>query len=256
MRVFADDHAAHRGIVSPAIPANVVVVIPALNEDASLPEVVARLRTVGANRIRVVDNGSRDRTAEVARRCGVEVVSEPLRGYGQACWTGCQNLPPGVEWILFCNADGSDDIERVPEMMAESDKAEFILGVRSAEAGGRHHLTVAQRFGNQLATTLIRWLWRTNYSDLAPLRLISRQAFGRLNMQDRGFGWTVEMQVRAAEENLRVREISVRNFPRRTGVSKISGTLKGSVQAGAIILLTLASLWWKQLRVERTLQRL
>jgi glycosyltransferase involved in cell wall biosynthesis len=177
---------------------NITVIIPALNEQASLPDVINRLHQIGLRKIRVVDNGSSDRTAEVARRCRVEVVSEPRRGYGQACWTGCWNLPPEAEWILFCNADGSDDIERVPELMASSSGAEFVLGVRATGTDGHYHLTAAQRFGNKLATSLIQILWRRDYADLGPLRLISRRAFERLNMQDRGFGWTVEMQVRAA----------------------------------------------------------
>lgn len=247
------------GVSSPEPPplvtlANVLVVIPALNEQASLPGVITRLRELGLNRVRVVDNGSRDHTAEVARRCGAEVVSEPRQGYGQACWTGCENLPVEVEWILFCNADGSDDIERVPVLLAATDGgAEFILGARSADDDGKDHLTASQRFGNRLATTLIRLLWRTDYADLGPLRLISRRAFEKLSLQDRGFGWTVEMQVRAAEERIKVREVAVRNFPRSAGVSKISGTVKGSVQAGTIILSTIASLWLKRQCVQRVL---
>ncbi len=178
----------------PAQPGNVIVVIPALNEEASLPQVIERLRRVGLHRIRVVDNGSRDRTAEVARRCGAEVIAEPRRGYGQACWTGCQNLPPDVEWILFCNADGSEDVERVPELIQAADEnADLVLGVRTTDSTGRDNLTFAQRFGNKLATFLIRLLWSAKYADLGPLRLISRRAFERLTMQDRGFGWTVEM---------------------------------------------------------------
>lgn len=238
----------------PATLAQVVVVIPALDEEASLPRVIERLHRFGLKRIRVVDNGSRDRTAEVARRCGVEVISEPRHGYGQACWTGCQNLPSDVQWILFCNADGSDDIERVPELMrATEGNAEFVLGVRTADADGEDHLTRPQRFGNGLATSLIRLLWSAKYADLGPLRLISRLAFERLNMQDRGFGWTVEMQVRAAEERLTGKEVPVRNFARSAGVSKISGTVKGSFQAGTIILSTISALWLKRPGVQRAL---
>lgn len=238
----------------PATLARVVVVIPALNEEASLPHVLEQLRELGLNRTRVVDNGSRDLTAEVARRCGAEVISEPRRGYGQACWTGCQNLPPDVEWILFCNADGSDDIARVPELMlATGENAGLVLGVRTPDSAGHDHLTSAQRFGNGLATTLIHCLWSVKYADLGPLRLISRRTFERLNMQDRGFGWTVEMQVRAVEEDVTIREVPVRNFARSAGVSKISGTVKGSVQAGAIILSTIAALWLRRRRVQGAL---
>jgi Glycosyl transferase family 2 len=241
-------------IKSPATPAQVMVVIPALDEEASLPRVIERLRGLGLNRIRVVDNSSRDRTAEVAKTCGAEVINEPRRGYGQACWTGCENLPPDAEWVLFCNADGSDDIERVPELLqATAGKVELVLGARTTDASGQDHLTPSQRFGNKLATSLIRLLWSTNYADLGPLRLISRRAFEGLNMQDRGFGWTVEMQVRAAEKRLNVKEVPVRNFARSAGVSKISGTVKGSTQAGTIILSTIAALWLKRSGVQRAL---
>jgi glycosyltransferase involved in cell wall biosynthesis len=239
---------------SPAIPAQVVVVIPALNEEASLPRVIAHLHKLGLNRIRVVDNGSHDRTAEVAKQSGTEVIDEPRRGYGQACWTGCENLPPETEWILFCNADGSDDIERVPELMQATDEeVELVLGTRTTGDDGHDHLTPSQRFGNKLATTLLCLLWGARYADLGPLRLISRRAFERLNMQDRGFGWTVEMQVRAAEEGLKICQVPVRNFPRSAGVSKISGTVKGSIQAGTIILSTLVALWLKRPGVQRAL---
>ncbi|MBI4327107.1 MAG: glycosyltransferase family 2 protein [Chloroflexi bacterium] len=240
----------------PANPRNVVVVIPALNEEASLPRVIAQLQTLGLASIRIVDNGSRDRTAEVARQYGTEVIREPRRGYGQACWTGCENLPAEAEWILFCNADGSDDIERVPELLtATRSGAEFILGTRGVGDDGKDHLTAPQRFGNKLAVSLIRLLWGARHADLGPLRLISRRAFQELNLQDRGFGWAVEMQVRAVEAGLRIVEVSVRNFPRSAGVSKISGTVKGSIQAGAMIVATLVVLWLKRTAEANTLSR-
>lgn len=225
---------------------NTMVIIPALDEAASLPGVLRRLHHLGLNRIRVVDNGSRDDTAAVAGASGAEVVREPRRGYGQACWTGCQELPDEVDWILFCNADGSDDLERVPRLITEAAAgADFVLGVRAATAKGRDHLSLPQRWGNKLAVTLIRWLWGARYGDLGPLRLIGRRAFERLRLRDRGFGWTVEMQVRAVEEGLVIHQVPVGNLPRTAGVSKISGTVKGTLQAGTIILSTLATLWWR-----------
>ena len=240
-------------LLSSAHLQNVVVVIPALNEEASLPQVITRLRQVGLNCIRVVDNGSQDRTAAVAQRCGAEVIREPRRGYGQACWTGCQNLPAEVEWILFCNADGSDDLEGIPQLLAATEGgAEFVLGARTANVDGKDYLTAVQRFGDKLAVTLMWLLWGARYADLGPLRLISRRAFERLKMQDRGFGWTVEMQVRAVEVGVRTAQVQVRNFPRHAGVSKISGTFKGSVQAGTIILATIGVLWLKRRQIQRT----
>lgn len=232
-----------------AKPDNVIVVIPALNEETSLPFVLDRLRAQTLKQVRVVDNGSRDRTSEVARGCGAEVICEPRRGYGQACWTGCQNLPANAQWILFCNADGSDDLERIADMLAITERGvEFVLGTRGAAEDGKVYLTASQRFGNKLAVVLIRLLWGTQYNDLGPLRLISRPAFELLNLQDRGFGWTVEMQVRAAEEGLRVAQVSVRNFQRCAGISKISGTIAGSLRAGTTILTTIAALWLKRQR--------
>lgn len=236
--------------------ANVVVVIPAFNEEVSLPEVIARLNRIRLGRIRVVDNGSSDRTAEVARQYGAEVICEPRRGYGQACWTGCKNLPQDAEWVLFCNADGSDDIERVPTMMHATKHAEFVLGNRLAEVGGLDYLTNVQRLGNKLIATLVRWLFAGNYADLGPLRLISRRAYERLKMQSRGFGWTVEMQVRATEEGVSTCEIAVRNFPRTGGASKISGTAKGTIQAGTSMLCTLTLLWLKRPSVQTALSYL
>lgn len=230
--------------LSPANPGNVIVVIPALNEEASLPQVIKRLGCVGLNRIRVVDNGSNDCTAEVARRSGAEVIAEPRRGYGQACWTGCEHVPPDVLWILFCNADGSDDIERVPRLLdATLDGAELVLGKRVAGEDGCDYLTPSQRCGNALAVSLIRLLWGARQGDLGPLRLVSRRAFAELHLRDRGFGWTVEMQVRAVEAGIRIQEVPARNLPRFAGVSKISGTVSGSIRAGLVILKTIAALW-------------
>ncbi len=221
----------------------VAVVIPALDEADSLPGVLDRLASQGLHHIRVVDNGSKDGTAAVARQHGATVVDEPRRGYGQACWTGCQDLPSGIDWILFCNADGSDDLEAIPQMLADAqDGAEMVLGNRCADKVGTDNLTLPQRWGNRLATRLIRLLWGKRYTDLGPLRLISLGAYRRLAMEDRGFGWTVEMQIRAIEEGLVVRERRVENFARTAGRSKISGTVRGTLMAAWVILSTIARL--------------
>lgn len=237
-----------------AVKASVMVVIPALNEEESLPRVLHALCDGGLGRVRVVDNGSTDGTATMARAAGAEVILEPRRGYGQACWTGCQDLPCEVNWILFCNADGSDDLTAIDAMLAAAaDGADLVVGCRTADETGSDHLTAPQRFGNRLAAGLIRCLWGRACADLGPLRLISRPAFERLKLQDRGFGWMVEMEVRASEENLRVRELPVRNFPRQAGQSKISGTICGSVRAGTVILSTIGNLWLRRSSVQRGL---
>lgn len=225
---------------------SIQVIIPALDEEATIGEVIAGLRAQGLSRIRVVDNGSRDRTVAVARAAGADVLVEARRGYGQACWTGCQSLDPAVSWVLFADADGSDDPADVPRLVALADEADFVLGNRRARATARAAMTPVQRFGNGLATTLIRLGWGRGYGDLGPLRLIRRSLLERLAMRDRGFGWTLEMQVRAVEEGARIGELPVAYRPRAGGRSKISGTIRGSIGAGTIILATVAQLWWRR----------
>ncbi len=225
-------------MISPA-SAIVVVVIPAFNEAGSIAEVVHGLIARGLSRVRVVDNGSTDATAEVARNAGAEVISEPRRGYGQACFTGCLNLPEDCEWILFCDADGSDDLGSIHRLFEAADPADFVLGDRRSTEAGRRHMTPAQRFGNWLAPWLLHALFRVRFHDLGPMRLIRRASYESLTMRDRGFGWTVEMQARAAQLGLRCVEVPVPYHQRSAGRSKVSGTIKGSVQAGVIILTTI-----------------
>lgn len=225
----------------------ILVLIPVRNEEATIAAVIDALQQLGFDRIRMIDNGSSDRSGEVAEAAGAEVVAEPRSGYGQACWRGLQDLPDEMEWILFCDGDGSDDLSQLPEFLAVAKQADLILGDRLASLNGRAALTPAQNFGNRLATRLIRLGWGHGYGDLGPLRLIRRSALEQMQMRDRGFGWTVEMQVRAVELGLRIRELPVNYYPRQGGRSKISGTLSGSVQAGVVILQTIARLYGRRL---------
>lgn len=232
------------------------VIIPALDEEATIGEVVAALRGAGLPRIRVVDNGSRDRTPDVARRAGAEVLIEQRRGYGQACWTGAQGLAPDVAWILFADADGSDDLADVARLVAEArEGADFVLGNRRARQEARAAMTTVQNFGNALATALIRLGWGQRYEDLGPLRLVRRTVFEAAAMEDRGFGWTIELQVRAVELGARIVELPVGYVRRKGGRSKISGTLRGSVQAGVIILATIGKLFARKLGRRRECRR-
>ena len=227
--------------------ASIQVVIPALNEEATIADVVSRLRDLGLSRVRVVDNGSSDATVARARAAGAEVLVESRRGYGQACWTGTRGLPPEVKWILFCDADGSDDLGDIARLIAEADAgADFVLGDRRARAEARAVMTPVQNLGNALSVTLIRLGWGHAYRDLGPLRLVRRLLYERIGMRDRGFGWTIEMQVRAVELGARTVELPVGYRRRQGGRSKISGTIKGSVQAGTIILSTIARLAWRR----------
>ena len=231
---------------------SIQVIIPALNEESTITGVLDRLKSLGLSRIRVVDNGSTDQTARLAQEFGAEVLTESRLGYGQACWTGLQNLAPQIEWILFCDADGSDVLEELPQFFDAAHRADFILGNRRSSIVGRQAMTPAQNFGNWLATTLIHLGWGGTFADLGPLRLIRRDALERLQMQDRGFGWTVEMQTRAVEEGLKICELPVSYRDRQGGKSKISGTIKGSFKAGSVILGTLGKLFARKL--EKTLE--
>ncbi len=224
-----------------------VVIVPALNEEATIGGVIADLRSGGFRRVIVVDNGSSDQTACRARLAGGEAVREPRRGYGRACWTGLQNLPSDAEWVLFCDADGSSDLRDLERMVSAASHADLVLGDRRTNSANRPAMTAAQRFGNALATTLIRLGWGHRYADLGPLRMIRIEALDRIAMRDRGFGWTVEMQVRAVELGLRVREVPVRYRNRRGGKSKISGTVSGTIRAGVVIVATISRLFIRRL---------
>jgi glycosyltransferase involved in cell wall biosynthesis len=218
---------------------SIQVVIPVRDEEHTLAHVIGQLQGQGVRRIRVVDNGSSDRSAAIARQLGAEVLSEPTPGYGRACWRGCSNLDPAVRWLLFCDGDGGDPLE-------ELQQHDLLLGDRTATAAGRAALTPLQRWGNWLATTLIALGWGFRYRDLGPLRLVRRSAFEAMGMRDRGYGWTLEMQVRAIELGLRAREIPVSHRPRLAGRSKISGRWGASVRAGSVILTTLGRSWLRR----------
>jgi len=221
------------------------LIIPALNEAESIGLVLNRLPSGLFSQVIVVDNGSDDGTAEVAQATGAQVVREARRGYGQACLAGLAHLAPKVQAIAFMDADLSDDpsdLEQLVRLFADG-QWDMIIGSRvlgNPEAGS---VTPLQRFGNWLATLLIRKIWHVSFTDLGPMRILSRQALARLNLQDRDFGWNVEMQAKAARLKLRVTEAPVKYFRRRLGKSKISGTLWGSLRAGVKILLTVYRCW-------------
>lgn len=232
----------------PARPLDAVLaIIPVRDEAATIAAVIQALQRQGVAWIRVVDNGSSDASAAIARRCGAEVLAEPVPGYGQACWRGLHDLPEPIGWILFCDGDGSDDLDALGQWAPLMAGADLILGNRMATPAGQRRLTPVQRFGNGLATRLIRLGWGHRFGDLGPLRLIRREALLALQMHDRGFGWTIEMQVKAVEAGLRIRELAVQPRPRGGGQSKISGTIAGSVGAGVGILSTLGALYVSKL---------
>lgn len=224
------------------------MVIPALNEEATIAGVIGNLHRQGLHRIRVSDNGSSDATARRARAAGAEVLSEPKRGYASACRRGLQNIPRGVAWILFCDADGSDELDDVDLMIATAEDADLVLGNRFAARTGREAMTRIQRFGNQLVSRLIERGWGYRFADFGPLRLIRRKALETINMRCRGFGWNVVMQIRAVEAGLKIKEVPVRYRPRQAGRSKISGNIVGAIRAGFGILQAVVRLYFAHRR--------
>jgi len=223
-----------------------VVVMPALNESACVVATVADWLAAGAARVRVVDNGSTDDTAQVARAAGAEVLSEKQRGYGAAAWRGLQDWPSGMIWVLFSSADGSDQLSpsEVDEWQVAVDGgADLIIGDRVRDRESRSELKGIQRFGNWITCQAIRLGWGRRFNDMGSLRLVRHKSLMSLGLNDRAFGWNVEMQVRALQSHWNIVELPVRYSPRRAGESKISGSLAGSWRAGRGILRMLALLW-------------
>ena len=221
--------------------ASIDVVIPALNEEVSLPLVLAALPHPILRRIVVADNGSQDGTARVARAGGATVVPAARRGYGSACLAGLDHLrqsgPPDV--VVFIDADYSDHPEELPGLVAPilAGTADLVIGSRVLGRRERGALLPQARAGNLVACLLIRLLYGHRYTDLGPFRAARWQALERLGMADPDFGWTAEMQVKALRRGLRVVEVPV-SYRRRVGRSKISGTLGGTLRAGHKILWT------------------
>lgn len=222
------------------------VVIPALNEEEALPHVLRAIPREAVRRIVVADNGSTDRTAEVARAHGAEVVREPERGYGAACLAALASLsadPPDV--VVFLDGDHSDHPEELPSLVAPiaRGEADLVIGSRARGEAERGSLTPQQRVGNAIACVALRTLYGARYTDLGPFRAIRWTSLASLGMVDRNYGWTVEMQIKAARRGLPHVEVPVR-YRRRIGVSKVSGTLRGTVGASAKILYLLGRYAW------------
>lgn len=213
------------------------VIIPALDEEEAIVHVLDEIPDVVTS-VTVVDNGSRDRTAENARVRGAHVVREATKGYGRACLAGL-DAERDTEIIVFLDADRSDYPKEMDLLLAPifAGTADFVLGYRGGV--GR---PLSARLGTSLCVSLINVLWRAHYRDLGPFRAITRAALDRLHMADKTWGWTIEMQVKAVEAGLRTLEVPVRQRP-RIGQSKISGTVLGTLRAGSRMIATIWSLW-------------
>jgi glycosyltransferase involved in cell wall biosynthesis len=221
----------------------VAAVIPALNEAGSIGLVLADLPRALVERVVFCDNGSTDGTAAAAVAAGAVVVAERRRGYGAACLRALAALeadPPDI--VLFLDADRSDDAGDAAALLAPilDGRADFVIGSRTLGGAEPGSLTPAQHFGNRLAAWLLRRLYGVRTTDLGPFRAIRWDSLRTLGMRDRDFGWTVEMQVKAARRGLATVEVPVR-YRRRIGRSKISGTIRGTFLAGTKILGTIAA---------------
>ena len=218
------------------------VVIPAYNEEASIGLVLADLAGTGVRRVVVADNNSTDATAAVAAAGGAEVVSAPRQGYGSACLAGIAHLrhtgPPEV--VVFVDADHSDHADELPDLVAPiaAGRAELVIGSRVLGRREPGSLLPQARIGNAVATLMMRALYGARFTDLGPFRALRWTTLERLGMRDPDFGWTAEMQVKAARLGVPWAEVPV-SYRRRVGVSKITGTLSGTVRAGVKIITTI-----------------
>ena len=217
----------------------IVLIIPAHNEEDSIGKVLQEV-PASVSEILVVDNASEDRTAEIARAHGATVLSEARKGYGYACLKGLDYLSktsstPDI--VVFMDGDYSDYPEELPKLTAPIEKGEvdFVIGARRKALREKGSMTPQQVFGNWLATFLMRLLFGARFTDLGPFRAIRYDALQRLGMEDKTYGWTVEMQLKALRHKLQYTEVPVR-YKKRIGVSKVSGTVKGSIFAGIKIL--------------------
>ncbi|MDN5205218.1 glycosyltransferase family 2 protein [Fulvivirgaceae bacterium BMA10] len=223
---------------------NIKVIIPAFNEQNSVGNVVRDIPKTLVSEVIVVNNASTDETERAAREEGAKVIDQPIRGYGNACLKGMEyvaslkNDRPDI--IVFIDADYSDYPEEIINLVEPIIKNNVDLVIGSRALGDRQQgsMTFPQIFGNWLATTLLRLFYGVRFTDLGPFRAIKYDSLLSLNMQDKTYGWTVEMQLKAAKKKFDCVEVPV-NYRKRIGFSKISGTLKGTLMAGYKILWTI-----------------
>ncbi|PYM11655.1 MAG: UDP-glucose--dolichyl-phosphate glucosyltransferase [Candidatus Rokuibacteriota bacterium] len=213
-----------------------VLIVPALNEAAVVGDLVRRTPRDVIAEVIVVDNGSTDATAAVAQDAGARVVNEPRRGYGAACFAGVTALPPDAGVAVFLDADGSQRPEEIPLVLDPvlAGRADLVLGGRTLV--GRHPVHAAA--GTRLVARWVAWRWRVPITDFGPLRAIRVDLLRRLDLQDRAFGWPVEMVINAAMLGARILEVPVSHAPRLAGRSKVSGTILGTARAGYAFLST------------------
>jgi glycosyltransferase involved in cell wall biosynthesis len=219
----------------------IAIIIPAYNEERSISKVIAEIPKQLAEEIIVVNNNSTDRTAEVAEQAGAKVLSESFQGYGASCLKGIEYLktkPVGI--VVFLDGDFSDYPGEMENLLTPiiNDDFDFVLGSRVLGKREKGALPIQSKIGSIITGFLIKLFWNIKYTDLGPFRAIKFDKLISLNMKDKWFGWTVEMQIKAAKQKLRILEVPVR-YRKRIGKSKVTGTIKGSFMAGIIILKTI-----------------
>lgn len=231
---------------APPIQPIIDVLIPAYNEEDSIGKVVHDVPAM-VRHILVVNNCSTDGTASVAKAAGAIVLDEPQMGYGKACLKGMaylSSLPKPPDILVFLDGDYSDYPEQLPDLIEPIVKEGYDMVIGSRARGNKEKgaMTLPQVFGNWLATTLLRWIYKVEYTDLGPFRAIRWERLVALGMVDQNYGWTVEMQIKAAKAGLKTTEVPV-DYKKRIGVSKVSGTVKGVFGAGYKILWTIWKYW-------------
>jgi len=218
-----------------------VVIIPAYNEEKSISSVINDIPMERVSKVIVVNNCSTDRTTEIAEEAGATVLNESLMGYGAACLTGIDYLEgKGFELVVFLDGDYSDYPEEIGLLIDPviSGEYDFVLGSRVMGQREKGALPFQSRFGSVIAGFFINLFWHVRFTDLGPFRAIKYSKLIELDMKDKWFGWTIEMQIKAAKKKYKIKEIPV-SYRKRIGKSKVTGTIKGSVMAGVIILKTI-----------------
>ena len=214
--------------------ASAALIIPALNEEPIIGKMLAGIPPSLFHLIIVADNGSTDRTAEIARAAGATVVTILERGYGAACLSALDAIPNGIGAVVFMQADCSENPEEARELLCPiyEGRADLVLGSRTLGSADKGALLAHQQLGNRLLIAMIHLFFGHRYTDLGPFRAIRIESLKALSMRDRNYGWTVEMQVRALQRGLRILEVPVSYRVRVAGENKVSGNLKASVKAG------------------------
>ena len=219
----------------------ITVIIPAFNEEKSIGKVVSDIPRDLVEHVIVVNNNSNDNTVEVAKSAGAIVLDEPRRGYGWACLKGIEKSRElKTDIVVFMDGDYSDYPEEIVKVIAPilEDNHDMVIGSRVLGKREKGSLTPQQVFGNWLATKLIRFFYGARFTDLGPFRAIKSDALEQLKMADKTYGWTIEMQIKASKEKMKFCEVPV-NYRKRIGVSKVSGTIKGTVLAGIKIIFAI-----------------